>query len=363
VRGACAQCARRSWLLGSLRVPLDFRARDLSRFWSLLELSDRDLIDAIGGRRRSELQAAYAEWEPERTQIRADMPIVCRHSSAYPASLRHRDLAPHMLGVHGGLERLRGMLGGEVVAIVGARKASDYGMETARTLARGLAASGITVAGGLTEGIPSAVHLGALEADGATLTVVAGGLARCSPALCAPLYRRITSHGCAISETPSSLSTSLWGELACARTLAMLAELVIVVEAGEHPRELACAQVVQGLGRTPAAVPGRVSSPASKGTNALLMSGAQLVRSPQDALDLLYGVGARSEPEPSIALEPHLRMVLEHVGRGEDTLAKLARCGPKDADIALTLAELELQGLLVRGDGGRYMRSAGSPTG
>jgi DNA processing protein len=348
-----------------LSVRLDFRARDLPRFWDLLELPDLELIETIGGRRRAELQAAYAEWRPTRTEAYAGVETICRHHRAYPQSLREDPLAPRTLSVRGEVERLTGMLDEQVVAIVGTRRASDYGMETARSLARGLAASGVTVASGLAEGIPSAVHAGALEAHGATFTVMASGVERCSPAWCGALYRGIATRGCAISETPPGLRAPRSGEPVRARTLALLAQLVIVVEAGEHPWELACAQLARARGRAVAAVPGRVSSPASRGTNSLLMSGARLVRDPQDALDVLYGVGVRAASDhpaaDPAALEPQLARVFERVGDGQDTMAKLAAHGSESGELALALAELELRGLLVRGDGGRYVPSAGAP--
>lgn len=365
--GVCPRCERRAWLLAKLGVRLDFRARDLSRFWSVLELGDLQLIEALAGRRRADLRAAYAEWEPEEEQqdddtAGGDTERVCRHQPGYPRSLREDPLAPHALEVRGGVERLAGMLDAKVVAIVGTRSASDYGMETARALARGLAASGVTVASGLTDGIPAAVHAGALEAGGATLTVTADGVERCSPAWCASLYRRILSDGCAISEHHRSERARRWWQPARARVLALLAQLVIVVEAGERPWELAGARVAWSRARAVAAVPGRVSSPASKGTNSLLMSGARLVRGPQDALDVLYGVGVRESSDPvaeHAALAPPLARVLERVGHGEDTMAKLAR-GAESDEIAVALAELELRGMLVRGDGGRYVPSAGA---
>ena len=91
------------------------------------------------------------------------------------------------------------------------------------------------------------------------------------------------------------------------------------------------------------------------------MRGAELVRDPQDALDLLYGVGARRAPEPSGELEPRLQATLEQVGAGRDTLAKLTASGAKSDDVLLALAELELLGLLVRGDGGRYVPCTSPP--
>ncbi len=357
---ACGECLRHAWLLARCSVPLNFRARDLARFWKLLELGDEQLIEAIGGRRRVELRAAYARLDPLSIESGKGVDTVCRHRESYPLALRDSALAPRMLTVAGGVERLSEMLSQAVVVIVGTRRATDYGMETAHGLARGLAASGVTVASGLSEGIPFAAHSGALDAGGSTLTAMAGGLDRCSPACCGALYWRLTTSGCAISEAPVGARTRPWLRTARARTLVLLSDLVIVVEAEQSPRELACARLAQTLGKTVAAVPGRVSSHASRGTNELLMGGAELARDAQDALDLLYGVGIREAPESSYELEPRLQATLERVGAGMDTPAKLTANGAKSDDVMLALAELELLGLLVRGDGGRYVPCVGS---
>jgi DNA processing protein len=351
-------------LLGHVGLTLDFKVLDLPRFWRLLELSDDDLIAAVGGRRRDELGEEYGRWQPTRADAGCESHAMCVHQPPYPQSLREHALAPRALTVRGGIDRLGDLLKRDVVAIVGTRRATDYGIETARELARGLAASGVTVASALGEGIASAAHAGALDAGGQTLTVMAVGVEKCSPVWCGGLYNRILEGGCAISELVdrSSPRSRRWWGAACNRTLALLSQLVIVVEAGEHPWELACARVAQ-MHETPiAAVPGRVSSPASAGSNALLAEGARLVRGPQDALDALYGVGIREVPhQPSegsgraAELDPRLMEVLEMVGNGYNTAARLASRGHAPGDIAVALIELELQGLLVRGDGGRYL--------
>lgn len=359
----CPQCQRRTWLLNKLAVRLDFRARDLNCLWSLLELSDGDLIDAVGGRRRAELHEAYEAYEAwEHTDERADRDLewICKHHPAYPPCLRIDALAPYTLSVRGGLGRLNEMLAEKVVAVVGTRRATDYGMELARELARGLASCGLTVTSGVGEGIACAVQAGVLEAGATPLGVMAGSLRRCSPVWCEPLYRRMVEVGCAISEHapfwgPRARS---WWNPAVDRTLALLSELTIVVEASEHPRELACARVAWTRGKHVAAVPGRVTSPASKGTNRLLMHGARLVRSTQDALDTLYGLGGMRAVDQTIeptALEPRLAEVLAEVGRGKDTVARLTEGNTEPEQLALALVELELKGLLVRGDGGRYV--------
>jgi DNA processing protein len=358
--GICQECTRRAWLLAKLSSRLDreIERHDQSSFWSVLELPDLELIDAIARHRREELHTAYTEWRPA-PRCRDEQPqALCRHHAAYPRSLRDDTLSPYSFELRGGVERLRGLLEEKVVAIVGTRKASDYGMEVARELARGLAASGITIASDFAEGIASAALAGALEADSAPLAVMSASVERCAPAWRAPLYRRVLERGCSIAESHTSSRTRRWWSYASARTLALLAQLVIVVEATDKPGDLACANVAFSRARHVAAVPGRVSSPSSRGTNRLLINGARLVRGPQDALDVLYGIGIYEATGQSLAaldLQPRLANVLELVGGGQDTLAKLAATGARSDVVAVALAELELCGLLSRGDGGRYV--------
>jgi DNA processing protein len=361
--GICQECARRAWLLAKLGSRLDrqIESHDQSSFWSLLELPDLELIHAIARNRQGELHTTYAEWQPA-PRCRDEQPqALCRHHVAYPRSLRDDALSPYSFELRGGIERLRGLLEEKTVAIVGTCKASDYGMEVARELARGLAASGITVVSEFAEGIASAVLAGTLEADGAPLAVMSASVERCTPAWHAPLYRRVLEHGCSIAESHSSSRTRRWWSYASARTLALLAQLVIVVEATDKPEDLACANVAISRARHVAAVPGRVSSPGSRGTNQLLAHGARLVRGPQDALDVLYGVGIYEAADRTLAdldLHPRLASVLDLVGDGQDRPAKLSASGRRSEDVAVALAELELLGLLSRGDGGRYIPCA-----
>jgi DNA processing protein len=363
-RACCEKCLRRSWLLSRLSILLNYSSRDCDRLLALLELGDEELVQAIGGRRRRELTNLCERFRAEQVEQAPGVNRVCRHGPDYPRALRSWAGAPAMLHVIGQTKRLRELTAGPVVAIVGATKASDYGMEMARSFARGLAASGVTVVSAFADGIAAAAHAGALEADGPTVSVMAGGVDVCKPAGRRELCERVKAHGCAVAELPCGAPVPRWGGTACARTVAGLAELTIVIEAEESSRELVGARVAKALDRTVAALPGRVTSPLSQGTCALLMQGAPLVRGPADALDLLYGAGPRrpgtpherrpAMPEPA-KLEPRLRAMLEHVGAGRDTPGKLTGAGADPGEAMLALSELELMGLLGRGDGGRYV--------
>jgi DNA processing protein len=364
---ACGECLRHSWLLAMLSGRLSYHARDRRRLLALLALGDEELIQAIGGRRRRELRARHAQFGQEELHWSAGVEALCRHHPGYPRGLGLAGgRAPRMLYVAGAAQRLEELGAQPAVAIVGSRRATDYGMEMARSLARGLAASGVTVAGVLADGIAVAALQGALEAGGKTLTVMDGGLDVACPARRRALCRRLGKTGCVVAELPCGCRPRNWCQTARERIVVGLAQLTIVVEADEDPGELLSARVAKALGRTVAAVPGRVTSPVSRGTNALLINGAALVRGPRDVLELLYrGDAARGVTETprsrslgpplAVELEPSLRETLEQVGAGRDTPAKLTAASANAGETLLALGELELMGLLTRGDGGRYV--------
>jgi DNA processing protein len=364
-RRACKHCLRRSWLLAELSGPLEYYARDRGRLLELLALEDGELLAAAAGRRKSELQTGYRRFAGRDSGEREDEQTICRHDQDYPSALSG-PAAPHLLHLSGAARTLATLAKRPLVTIVGSRRASDYGWEMARSLARGLAASGVTVVAALSDGIAIAAHSGALEAGGGSLAVMTGGLDVSCPARRLALYERVKRHGCAVSELPRDVHGRRWGQLASERILAELAALTVVVEAEDTASQLAPARIAQALGRPVAAIPGRITSPLSRGTHALLIEGSSLVRGPQDVLDLLYRIGALrpdvpagpmlgGETRPAVGLPPRLKATLERVGAGCDTPNRLTRAGEEASQVLLALSELELMGLLVRGDGGRYL--------
>jgi DNA processing protein len=355
---------------------LDLRARDASRFWRTLSLPDEQLIAALGGKRREQLRSWHATLPDLRPQpLPAGVQRICRHCPAYPHTLTESPLAPHELHLLGGVDRLQQALAQPVVAIVGTHRCSDYGMEIARGLGHELARAGVSVIAELTDGIALWAHAGALEAQGSGIGVVGGGVDTCAPACVRPVYRGLAAAGCLLAELPCGCAERRWSALARARTLALLAQLVIVVEAGVDPRELACALLACQLAKKLGAVPGRVSARQSQGTSWLIRQGACLIRGAHDALEALYETPASQMPAGRISVEempatetpgqlaaareaelsPELERALRLIGEGRDTVAKLSG-RPDDVDATLaTLAELELRGVVFRGDGGRYV--------
>lgn len=362
----CDACLRRSWLVARLaaHIELAWSARRGSS--SLLALADAELIAALAGRQRGEIAAEHAGFDAGAARGRCAACAVtplCRCDSRYPAPLHDLRDAPAVLYVRGSLERFERAVAADRVAIVGARRATPYGLEQARGLGRGVAAAGLTVVSGMALGVDAAAHVGALDAGGMTLAVLACGPETAYPAGKRRLHERIAATGAVVAELPPGTSPRRWCFPARNRIIAALGQATVVVEAGERSGSLITAGQAADLGREIAAVPGLVTAPLAAGANALIADGARLVRGPRDVLALLYDAGADvllrfARDERSVDLEPDLRTLLGRVRAGADTVSALAG-GAADVDAILAgLAQLELRGLIRRGAGGRYVAIA-----
>jgi DNA processing protein len=195
--------------------------------------------------------------------------------------------------------------------------------------------------------------------------VLAGGADRPYPARGHRLYAAVRDSGAVVSEMPPGFGVHRWAFVARNRIIAALSRVLVVVEAAERSGSLTTADFAAAIGRTVAAVPGRVTSHTSAGTNGLIHDGAPLARDARDVLDLLADVtGARYAVRAVAAadvpaLDPALRRVLERVEAGHGSLPELARTADESRAILRALGELEARGLVVRGFGGRYERAAG----
>jgi len=359
----CDACLRRTRLL-ELLAPHVERARHDRRLGQLLALEEDTLLCAVAGRRRRAFEAAMDAFEPAaaREEVAArGLWLTCRHDRSYPARLLAAADAPALLHGAGDPRCLPGA-DAPTVAVVGARRATPYGLEVARVLGRGLAAAGLPVVSGMALGIDAAAHTGALEAGGPTIAVLAGGADTPYPRSKAQLYRRLRESPdcCAISEMPPGFTPFKWGFPARNRIIAGLADATVVVEAAERSGSLITAEMAQDMGRLVGAVPGAVTNPMAAGTNALLRDGADLVRGAQDVLDSLLGAGSRTVaagPDPG-RLPPGLQCLLGRLDGRPASSSALLRPGEAADSVVAGLVELELLGYARRVPGGAYIRVA-----
>lgn len=226
------------------------------------------------------------------------------------------------------------------VAIVGTRRATKYGLEVAQTLARDLSMAGVTVVSGLALGIDSRAHLGALEGGGKTIAVLGSGVENIHPLQNKRLAERIISSGGAvISEFPPLYPPDKWTFPQRNRIVAGLSRAVIVVEAPEKSGALITARMALDYNRDVGAVPGEINSLNSYGTNMLLKTGAAVIRSADDILEMLGIYREESELDKTDIIAQHLLDLLEEPS-DKDTMLKISGFSPEKLNQELTLLEL-----------------------
>jgi DNA processing protein len=361
----CEACLRRAWLVGTLSGRIEHaRHAGAGRIPLLLALDDAALMRAVQA--PEEVAAAHRRFRREDALARIDaarLTAVCRHDPRYPAVLEDLADAPAVLHVAGDVRRFLALVAESqpAVAVVGARRASSYGLEVARGLGRGLAAADVTVVSGMALGIDAAAHVGALEAGASTIAVLAAGAERAYPPSKHRVYREIRRRGAVVSELPPGSAVRRWCFPARNRLIAALARLTVVVEAMERSGSLITAEFARDLGRDVGAVPGHVTSPLARGPNALLADGAHVIREAEDALDLACGVGAWQHRRPvGDGVPGHLQALHQAVAAGARTADALTERGFPVAEVMAGLAELELTGHLRRVVGGRYEPTLGA---
>jgi DNA processing protein len=248
------------------------------------------------------------------------------------------------------------------VAIVGSRAASPYALAVAEQLAADLAAAGLVVVSGMARGVDSAAHRGALSAGGATVAVLGSGVDIVYPSEHTALARAIDASGAVISELVPGTRPQQWFFPMRNRIISGLSRAVVVVEASEKSGSLITARCALDQGRDVLAVPGNILSGRNRGAHALLRDGAKIVDGADDILEEL-GLVAGERPAgsqttrggpPTAASDSVLACLTP--GEPSDLDEISARSGLEAPRLLPRLFELELQGLVRRVGGGRFVR-------
>jgi DNA processing protein len=277
------------------------------------------------------------------------------HDPAYPPALAAIADPPPVLWVRGDVASLTS---DPMVAIVGARAASPYGLAVAGQLAADLAARGLVVVSGLARGADSAAHRGTLAAGGITVAVLGSGVDVVYPPEHAPLARDIAERGAIVSEFAPGTPPNPAFFPQRNRIISGLARAVVVIEAGEKSGSLITARAALEQGRDVLAVPGNVLTGRNRGAHALLRDGAKIVESADDILEELGETRPRPvagcRPGTAAAADP----VLAALTAGEpcDLDAIAEKTGLQSARLLPRLFELEVRGLVRRAGGGRFVR-------
>jgi DNA processing protein len=327
-------------------------------------ISARDILAARAGPRGSpdwravEADLAWLEF-PGRN-------LITLATASYPALLRQIPDPPPVLFVDGD----PAVLCTPQVAMVGSRRASPCGLETAHALSAALAGCGLTVTSGLALGVDAASHRGALAGGGLTVAVAANGLDRVYPRGHRRLARDVAERGALVSEF-SPGTPPLSGHFPRRnRLISGLGLGVVVVEAARRSGSLITARLAGEQGREVFAVPGPIQSPLAHGCHHLIRQGAKLVEQVSDILEELPegswtvpGSATREAPDalPQDLDEAQQKVLRSLAHRVTSIDSVVERSGLTADTVCSILLALELRGLVVPVAGGAYCRVTKSP--
>ncbi len=327
--------------------------------------ASRNALAAVPGvgRQTAAAIATFEAYDAVDDQLRRaeehDATLVPVWDDRYPALLRQIYDPPAFLWMRGTLTAADE----RAVAIVGTRRASDYGRRMARDFATELTRRGFTVVSGLAYGIDAAAHQATLEAGGRTLAILGSGADRIYPARHTDLANEIAAQGAVLSEYALGAAPDAPNFPRRNRIISGLALGTLVVEAFEKGGALITARVAVEQNREVFALPSPIHSRAGLGANRLIQRGhAKLVLSVDDIVEEL-GYDAETRPEPAVstplpalhAIERQLYDVLENQPQHIDTLCQ--KTGHDSSTALVYLLGLEFKGLVRQMAGKQFFRT------
>jgi DNA processing protein len=236
---------------------------------------------------------------------------------------------------------------------------TSYGRQITQELVAGLVLNGVTIVSGLARGIDAVAHKTALEHGGRTIAVLGSGPDCIYPPENRALARQIVNgRGAIVSEYGLGVQPEAKNFPPRNRIISGLSLGVIVVEAGDRSGASITARFALEQGREVFAVPGNITSPASKGTNRLIQQGAKLVTGVDDVLEELnlamvleHSAVQLSLPETQdeAALYEYLSAQPVHI----DDLSRST--GLSSSLVSSTLTLMELKGMVRQVGGMNYV--------
>ena len=294
-----------------------FLVRQFGSAGAVIGAPSTDLVDAIQSAGEHDLPVERIKKMPKPPAmgnvLRRDMALLHQHQATfipftdahYPSLLNEIHGAPLGLFCIGNTALLQQ----SQLAIVGSRRCSRSGLETAKGFATAAGEARLVVTSGMALGIDSAAHYGALEANHPTIAVMATGIDKIYPPRNVDLYREICTGGLVVSEYPPTTPPRRHYFPQRNRIISGLCRGTLVIKAGVRSGSLITARLAAEQGREVFAVPGSIHTLGSRGCHYLLCQGAALVESFADiAAELSIDCKATSIAwaEPNVPLPTDL---------------------------------------------------------
>src|SRR6184192_2010307 len=279
--------------------------------------------------------------------------VITQGSPSYPKSLREIHAPPIVLYVWGELEERDH----HAIGIIGARRTTHYGTESAKKLAYQLAYAGLTVISGLARGIDTAAHQG-------TIAVMGSGLATLYPPENAALAEKIRAgNGAIVSEFSMEIEPDRQTFPMRNRIISGWSHGILVVEAGLNSGALITAAQALEQGRSVYAVPGHINAPSAMGSNRLIQQGAKLDMDASDILDDLQILLPETKPLPEAVARPlpplsdEERRVYDAIDATETSIDNISiKSKLPSSIVSSTLLQLELKRLVKQLPGKYFVK-------
>ncbi len=251
-----------------------------------LYFADSGVLDSIENLSREGKEALQEKSLARAEEIlaachREKLHVLTYRDAAYPAALKNIPDPPMVLYYKG---QLPDFDGGPVIGVVGTRKASAYGLTTAKRMGYQIARCGGIVVSGMAFGIDAMAMNGALTAGGKAVGILGCGADMVYPLSNRGLFVDTEKYGCIISEFPPGTPPMKQNFPKRNRIISGVSNGVLVVEAPEVSGALITARQAAEQGRDVFAVPGNIDQPSFVGSNRLLRDGAIMVSSGWDVL-------------------------------------------------------------------------------
>lgn len=268
-----------------------------------------------------------------------------KESELFPHRLKEIKDCPDKLYCIGNVE----LLSMSAIAVVGSRKTTQYGRNTAREIADKLGSRGVAIVSGMAAGIDTCAHEGALKHDNKTIAVLGCGPDICYPQINYKLKSDIERRGLVISEYKPGVKPERYYFPMRNRIISGMCDATVVVQAGARSGAMITAELAIEQNRDVYAVPGNIDSQYNLGSNKLIRDGAYPVLNVNDLLNNLgFGVIDEDEAEKLLSsseLEIY-NLLREHGELTADQLCIMTDTKPNI--MAKMIAIMELKGIIFQ---------------
>lgn len=319
-------------------------------------LNDKNIFNILKAQDIDLLKSRIKNLEDENVQY------LTINDKDYPSLLKEISYPPTCIYLKGNLPK------DDIpkVSVVGARRASEYGMNVAYKLSKDLAKNEVVIVSGMARGIDSMSHKGALDVKGHTIAVLGFGFNECYPKENRNLMEIIARDGCLISEYPPHTKPLPVYFSTRNRIISGISNATIVVEASEKSGTLITVNEALAEGREVMAVPGNITSKLSRGTNELIRDGATIIT---NFKDVLYELGIDNNNDNLLKHSNNYENISKNFSSEENLLYRNLSFEPITIDeliiklksdaptVNYILTILELKGYIQKLSGQRYIRT------